>query len=72
MKGKPFLSEDGLTYVVTPGPEFEILERNPVDELCLSSPAIVGHKLLIRTASKLYCLTDGTELDGGEKEEVPK
>jgi len=59
------LSEDGLTYVVKPGSEFEILQCNPLDELCLSSPAIVGDKLLIRTASKLYCLTEGAELDPG-------
>jgi outer membrane protein assembly factor BamB len=59
------LSEDGRTYVIKPGPEFEILQTNPLDELCLSSPAIVGDKLLIRTASKLYCLTEGAVLDVG-------
>ncbi|NQT39613.1 MAG: PQQ-binding-like beta-propeller repeat protein [Planctomycetes bacterium] len=58
-----FLSEDGLTYVVKPGREFEIVETNDLDELCLASPAIVGDKLLIRTASKLYCLTEGAKLD---------
>ncbi len=57
------LSEDGLTYVVKPGPEFEILETNPLDERCLSSPAMVGDKLLIRTASKLYCLGEGASVD---------
>jgi outer membrane protein assembly factor BamB len=58
-----FLSEDGLTYVVKAGPAFEILGTNPLDELCVASPAIVGDKLLIRTASKLYCLTEGVKLD---------
>jgi hypothetical protein len=58
-----FLSEDGLTYVVKAGPEFEIVERNHLDELCIASPAVVGEKLLIRTASKLYCLTEGAKLD---------
>ena len=58
-----FLSEDGLTYVVKPGPEFEIVQRNDLDELCISCPAVVGEKLLIRTASKLYCLTEGAKLD---------
>ena len=57
------LSEDGLTYVVKSGPEFEIVGRNDLDELCIASPAIVADKLLIRTASKLYCLTEGAELD---------
>ncbi|MEZ6063851.1 MAG: PQQ-binding-like beta-propeller repeat protein [Planctomycetaceae bacterium] len=51
------LNEDGLTYVVKAGPEFEIVGRNDLGELSLSSPAIAGDKLLIRTASKLYCLT---------------
>lgn len=52
------LGEDGTTYVIKPGPEFEILGSNPLDERCLSSPAIVGEKLLIRTATKLYCLSE--------------
>ena len=51
------MSEDGLTCVIKPGEDFEILARNSLDELCLASPAIVGDKLLIRTASKLYCVT---------------
>lgn len=51
------LSEDGLTYVVKAGPKFEIVGRSDLSELCLASPAVAGDKLLIRTASKLYCLT---------------
>lgn len=58
-----FLSEEGLTYVVKAGPDFEIVETNQLDELCLASPAVVGDKLLIRTASRLYCLTEGAKLD---------
>ncbi len=58
-----FLSEDGLTYVIKAGPDFEIVGRNDLDELCLASPAVAGDKLLIRTASKLYCLTEGAKLD---------
>ncbi len=58
-----FLNEDGLTYVVKAGPKFEMVGTNPLDELCLASPAIVGDKLLIRTASKLYCLTQGVKSD---------
>lgn len=55
--GKLFcLSEDGTTYVVKAGPEFEILETNPLDELCLASPAIANGRVLLRTASKLYCI----------------
>jgi outer membrane protein assembly factor BamB len=52
-----FLSEDGDTYVVEAGPEFKLLHSNSLDELCLSTPALSKEKLLIRTASKLYCIT---------------
>ncbi len=55
------LSEDGLTYVVKAGPQYEVTARNSLDELCIASPAIVGDKLLIRTASQLYCLTEGAK-----------
>ncbi len=52
-----FLSEDGLTYVVQAGSEFKLLGTNDLQELCLSSPAVSQGRLLIRTASKLYCIT---------------
>ncbi len=57
------LSEDGLTYVIKAGEEFEIVARNELDELCIACPAVVGDKVLIRTASKLYCLSEGSKLD---------
>jgi len=57
--GKLFcLSEDCLTYVIQPGPNFEILATNSLDERSLACPAIAGDKLLIRTASKLYCFSE--------------
>ncbi len=60
--GKIFcLSEDGLTYVIQPGSEFKILGTHALDELCLATPSIVGDKLLIRTVSKLYCLSNRDE-----------
>lgn len=52
-----FLSEDGDTFVVKAGPTFELLETNSLDELCLSTPSVSGDNLLIRTVSKIYCLT---------------
>ncbi len=52
-----FLSEDGDTYVVKAGPKFELLETNSLDELCLATPSIANGNLLIRTASKIYCLS---------------
>ncbi|QDV82159.1 carboxylesterase/lipase family protein [Planctomycetes bacterium TBK1r] len=61
--GKLFcLSEDGLTYVIKAGPEFEILNTNPLDELCIATPSVVGDKLLVRTQTKVYCVTQGAKL----------
>lgn len=51
------LSEQGLTYVIKTGPEFELLGTNPLDELCIATPSIAGNKLLIRTLTRLYCLS---------------
>jgi outer membrane protein assembly factor BamB len=57
--GKLFLlAEDGATHVVQAGPKFAVLRTNPLDELCLASPAAAPGRLLIRTASKLYCLAN--------------
>lgn len=62
--GKLFcLSEDGLTYAIKAGPEFEILNTNPLDELCIATPAVVGGKLLVRTLTKVYCITSNSRID---------
>jgi outer membrane protein assembly factor BamB len=54
--GKVFcLSEDGDTYVVEAGPQFKVLATNRLEELCLATPAVANGKLLLRTASRLYC-----------------
>jgi outer membrane protein assembly factor BamB len=66
--GKLFcLSEDGRTFVVKAGPEFEVLRTNELDELCLSTPAVSQGRLLIRAASKLYCFTSGATNKSAEK-----
>lgn len=54
-----FLNESGLTYVVKAGAEYVLVATNDLNELCLASPAVAGDKLLIRTASHLYCITEG-------------
>ena len=59
--GKIFaLSEDGDTFVIKAGPEFEILATNPLDEFTMATPAIAHRSLFIRTASRLYRITDET------------
>ena len=52
------LSEDGDTYVIDPERDFEMVGTNSLDEVAMSSPAIVRGSLLIRTRSHLWRLTD--------------
>ena len=48
------LSEDGDTFVVKAGPEFEILHKNSLNEMSLATPAVARGSLILRTQSKLY------------------
>jgi outer membrane protein assembly factor BamB len=49
-----FLSENGDTFVVQAGPEFKLLGRNALDEMCMATPATLRGSILIRTLTKLY------------------
>lgn len=48
------LSEDGDTFVIQAGNEFKVLGKNPLDEMCMATPAVARGSLIIRTATKLY------------------
>jgi outer membrane protein assembly factor BamB len=57
--GKVFcLGEDGTTYVVKAGPEFELLGKNVLGEVALATPAIADGRLFLRTAAALYCVKE--------------
>ena len=61
-KGHIFcLNEDGVTFVIKAGPEFEIVRTNSLDELCMATPAIAHGALFIRTNTKLYRIQEGKE-----------
>jgi hypothetical protein len=49
-----FLSEDGDTFVVQAGPEFKVLGRNALDEMCMATPATLRGNIILRTLNKLY------------------
>ena len=51
-----FLSEDGDTFVVQAGADFKILSRNPLDEMCMATPATLRGRIIVRTLTKLYCI----------------
>jgi outer membrane protein assembly factor BamB len=50
-------NEKGRTTVIAVGPEFRILSENPLDDAwTLSSIAVSGQELFIRTSAHLYCI----------------
>ena len=50
------LSEEGQTFVITTGEQFQLLHVNELDDMALASPALVGERLLIRTEHRLYSI----------------
>lgn len=61
--GKVFcLNEDGDTFVVQAGEAFNLLHVNKLqsDDMGMATPAIVGDRLLIRTAARLYSIRKPT------------
>lgn len=49
-------NEEGLTTVLAASDSFEVLAKNALGEYTLSSPAISGGRILLRTSSHLYCI----------------
>jgi hypothetical protein len=57
--GKVFcLNEDGVCFVLRAGDTFELLHTNALadDDMCMATPALAGDRLLIRTATRMYCI----------------
>lgn len=44
-----FTSEEGNVYVVKAGPEFKLLAKNALKDICMATPAISGNALYFRT-----------------------
>jgi outer membrane protein assembly factor BamB len=61
--GKIYITnEEGKTAVVQVGKEFKLLETNELDgSWTLSSPAVSGSRLFIRTGLYLYCIENKTK-----------
>ncbi len=59
--GKLFcLSEQGKTFVLTAQGEYNLEHTNDLNELCIATPSISQGKLLLRTASQIYCIANPT------------
>jgi outer membrane protein assembly factor BamB len=53
--GKIYLSsEDGDIFVVNAGERFELLKTNSMDEPIMSTPAISGGMLIVRTQHQVF------------------
>jgi outer membrane protein assembly factor BamB len=64
------LNEDGETFVVLAGDQFERLHANQLadDDMCFATPAIAGHRLLIRSSARIYSIAGLGRREGPEKE----
>ena len=55
--GKIYVTnEDGITSVIKAGPTFELMAENPLNDYCLSSPAISDGQIFIRTSGNLFAI----------------
>lgn len=48
------LNEDGDTFVIEAGPEFNVIGRNSLGEMAMATPAIANGSLIVRTYSTLW------------------
>jgi len=54
-------SEEGNTYVVRRGTEFEVLAINALDDSFHASPVIIGNAIYLRGKLHLYCFENQTQ-----------
>jgi len=54
-----FVNEYGTTFVIRAGRDYQLLAENELGEedMCMATPAIAGNRLLIRTDSRLFCIS---------------
>jgi outer membrane protein assembly factor BamB len=51
-------SEDGVTTVLDAGPAFKVIGENDLADYTLSTPAVAGEQIFIRTQKFLYCIAN--------------
>ena len=55
-----FLSDDGVTKIIKPGPHFDLVAENALGESCYASPAASASHLFIRTEHHLISIGPST------------
>lgn len=61
-----FTSEGGQVYVVTAGPDFEVVAVNELGETCLATPALSEGVLFFRTRGHLVAVGNGPQVKPAE------
>ena len=51
-----FLADNGITKIVRPGAEENVVAENPLGEYCFASPAISDGQIFIRGEEHLFCI----------------
>jgi hypothetical protein len=49
-------NDEGIITVIKPGPKYEVIARNPIDEKMNASPAISNGKIYLRGDQHIYCI----------------
>ncbi len=64
------LNEDGVTFVIQKGADFDVLYENELaeDDMGMATPVIIDDRLLLRTSARLYCIraTDNVANTSGD------
>jgi outer membrane protein assembly factor BamB len=55
-----FLDDDGVTKVVRPGPKYDLVATNELNDECYASPALANGELVVRTKGKLICIGESS------------
>ena len=57
--GKVYCQDDtGTTHILKPGPEYELLGTNHIDDQFWASSAVADGAILLRGVKALYCVAD--------------
>ncbi len=63
-----FVTEDGVVYVVASGPKYDEIARIDMDEVIMTTPAIAGGVLYLRTSGHVYAIAIDVEETGRPRE----
>ncbi len=55
-----FTADDGITKIVRPGKQLQIVQENPLGEYCYASPAISQGQIFLRGEKHLFCIGQRT------------